>query len=111
MPYLTAVLTLVLFISVVGIKIQSDDAAQQTEDLRNGLIDNCEKNGTPLREAMQALIRNEIAQSQSFTEEQAELFFPNVPRDQLDSLTEAAIQRNKDLLAAIPDVDCQALYK
>ena len=111
LPYLTAVITLILIVSLFSVNENANRAEANADELRAGLIANCEKNGNPLRDAMQALIRDQIEQDRVFVDsKQAALFFPNVPPEQVKALVKTSIQNNERLLESVPDVDCQALY-
>lgn len=77
--------------------------------LRTGLIKSCEDNGNPLREAVQSLLREQIKSSKNTT--LLEKFFPQIPKSQLEKLTEASVAANQTRLREIRPLDCESLYK
>ena len=78
------------------------------QELRNGLIASCEKNGNPLREAVQSLLRTQIKNSQNL--KQLERFFPQIPPPELRTLTERQVDANQKLLHEIDPLDCEKIY-
>jgi len=111
MPYLVILLTLVAILSAFDARNRSTDVQRFSEDLRMGLIASCEQNGSPLRNAIQLIILDDIQQTQAFigTKEGSQLF-PTVPPRQLDALLRDTVRDNRRILATIPDVDCQATF-
>lgn len=111
-PLPTKAAVIVLIVSIVVASLAIGAAiyfrASDEDRLREGLIINCEKNGNPLREAVQTLLREEIKQSHSPLI--AELF-PQIPKEQLRELTEQTNKKKRELIASITPVDCDAEYK
>lgn len=79
-----------------------------TTELRDGLVESCERNGNPLREAVTTLLEDQIAQTQNLDYSE---FFPTVPEERLDALIEMQNDKRRALLRTIQPVDCQALYR
>lgn len=74
------VLSIALFVAVIaaGIYFATNESARTKDfssELRDGLVANCERNGNPLREAVQRMLREQIARS----ERTPANFFPNIP--------------------------------
>lgn len=96
MPYLVVVLTLVLVLNVYFVS-----------QLRNGLVTSCEKNGNPLREAVQGMLREEIGRSNS---PQIKAFFPQIPPSELKRLIAEQVAADEATIHEITPVDCAAQY-
>jgi hypothetical protein len=77
------------------------------EDLRDGLIRSCERNGNPLREAVIDQLEGEIEQSKIVDYSE---FFPSVPPERLDALIREENQRIRGYIEQIQPVDCPSLY-
>lgn len=87
----------------------SDRLDAQQQELRNGLISGCKKNGNPLRAAVRGQLREQIKQSSNT--KVLRTFFPQIPRSQLIALVAKSIARDKAEIKQIAPVDCAALYK
>jgi hypothetical protein len=96
MPYLVVVLTLVLLLNVYFVS-----------QLRDGLVTSCEKNGNPLREAVQGMLREEIARSNS---PQIKTLFPQIPAGELEHLIDKQVVADEATIYEITPVDCGAQY-
>jgi hypothetical protein len=84
-----------------------NDVHQFTVELRNGLVASCEKNGNPLREAVQGLLEEEIKQSNPRTLQQ---FFPQIPPDVLESIISKTRLHKQQVIEEIEPLNCEALY-
>lgn len=84
-----------------------DSVQNFSVELRNGLVASCEKNGNPLREAVQGLLEEEIRQS---TPETLERFFPQVPPEVLERIIAKTTQHKQRVIEEIEPLSCEALY-
>lgn len=84
-----------------------DQAIDFSQDLRSGLVSSCDKNGNPLREAVQRILENEIEQSQSPILHE---FFPQIPSSRLDELIQDANKERREIIAEIAPVNCEKQY-
>lgn len=84
-----------------------DELSVFSEELRDGLVENCERNGNPLRRAVTKMLRDDIEQSHS-----ADLarFFPQIPPDELERLIARENRAKRETIGEIWPVDCEALY-
>lgn len=103
MPYLTAAITGLLILGLIQVGQTRDFA----NDLRDGLIKSCDKNGNPLREAVQKMLRDDIEQSKSPV---IRRFFPYIPSGELERLIQAETKSDEATIRAIAPVDCASLY-
>lgn len=103
MPYLTAAITGLLILGLIQVAQTRDF----TNDLRDGLVKSCDKNGNPLREAVRKMLREDIEQSRSPL---IHRFFPQIPPDELERLIQAGIKTNEATIREIAPVDCASLY-
>lgn len=101
-------LSLVLLLAVLGLgaylvahKTQTN--AQNAEEIRRGLVENCAANGNPLREVVQGLLKEQIRNSESPVVEE---LFPQIPPD----LLRLHISADRRRLAEIAPVNCSAQY-
>jgi uncharacterized membrane protein len=106
------VLSIFLFLLVAGggiylVTAQSTKAEDFSSELRDGLVASCESNGNPLREAVQKMLRDDIAQSRSPV---LRRLFPQVPRAELDALIRADNEADRATIESIAPVDCASLY-
>jgi hypothetical protein len=101
-PYLLVALTILLGLTIY----QVAETRTFSTDLRDGLVKSCEKNGNPLREAVQTILQEQIEQS----ERTPRSFFPDIPPDVFDRLIEEQRERNEEIIERIEPVDCPALY-
>lgn len=85
-------------------------AAAFSIELRNGLVKNCEENGAPIRDAIQAIILQDIKESTRLTPDETAALFPNFPPDELKQLLKENLEAKKALLASVPDVNCEQIY-
>lgn len=83
------------------------DVQQFSVELRNGLVASCEKNGNPLREAVQGLLEEEIKQSNPKTLQQ---FFPQIPPEVLERIIAKTTEHKEDVIEEIAPLNCEALY-
>ncbi len=102
MPYLVIVLTLVLVLNLVAVAETQSFATQ----LRNGLVASCEKNGNPLREAVQRMLREQIQRS----EKTPASFFPNIPRAVFNKLIADQTAADRATIRRIRPLNCASLY-
>jgi hypothetical protein len=72
------------------------------------LVENCEKNGNPLREAVQQVLREEIKQTENKT--LLHEFFPQISEKHLDEVIEESVKRKQKTIRRIAPVDCQKAY-
>lgn len=84
-----------------------NDVQQFSVELRNGLVASCEKNGNPLREAVQGLLEEEIKQSNPKT---IQRFFPQIPPEVLESIIARTTEHKLRVIQEIKPVNCEALY-
>jgi hypothetical protein len=78
------------------------------ENLREGLIEGCEKNGNTLREVVRGQLEDEIDQNENLNYEE---LFPQIPPEQLEQLIETDNEQNRQSIADLAAVDCRALYE
>lgn len=102
MPYLVIVLTVLIGLSLIQVK----DTRDFTGDLRDGLVKSCERNGNPLREAVQEVLREQIVSA----ERTPASFFPNIPPATFKRLVREQRERNEAVIRRIRPVKCAALY-
>jgi len=101
------VISLALFLAVLGgtaylLTHKTQTTAQIAEELRAGLVENCEVNGNPLREVVQKLLQEQI----NSAEKLIPTIFPQIP----PSILEEHIAEDRELMTEIEVVDCQAQY-
>lgn len=85
---------------------QIEETQQFGDELRNGLVASCERNGNPLREAVQKMLREQIQSSKRTPPE----FFPNIPPAVFKALIRDRVQANREIIDQIAPVDCASLY-
>lgn len=105
------VLSVFLFVAVIGGGIylatnQSTSTKDFSTELRDGLVASCESNGNPLREAVQAMLRDQIRRSKNTPPE----FFPDIPPAVFERLVSEQIRANRARIAQIAPLDCASLY-
>lgn len=105
----------VLFISAIGavsfFYLRSEQVNQVQEfqnDLHRGLVENCKKNGNPLREAVQNLLKEQIKNSSD--PRLLEEFFPQIPAHRLRLLIAKQITIDEELISQIAPLDCSRIY-
>lgn len=106
------VLSVFLFVAVIVggayvLTTRSDDLQDFSSALRNGLVQSCEENGNPLREAVQEEVRSEIRQRSTLDYGR---FFPDVPAAELERLLAEETAEDRAILKKIAPVDCPSLY-
>lgn len=84
------------------------EAKQLQEELREGLVLNCEKNGNKLREVLQTRIHNEIKEATNFI--LLEKLFPNQTRMELYHLVLPSVRQHWREMKEVAPVDCNAIY-
>jgi hypothetical protein len=100
--------TTVGFVKVEIEKADRVNAVQQfSVELRNGLVASCEKNGNPLREAVQGLLEEEIKQSNPQT---LRTFFPQIPPGVLERIIKRTTLHKNRVIEEIEPLNCEALY-
>jgi len=107
---LIAVLLLAAFGTLAFLYLRSSQVngvEQFNTELRNGLVASCERNGNPLREAVQKMIRDQIEQSRSPA---IKRYFPQIPPRELERLIREQNEAREATLRQIAPVDCAALY-
>jgi hypothetical protein len=77
------------------------------EELRDGLVQTCERNGNPLRITLAEILHDEIAQSQTAD---LEKFFPQIPPAELERLVDEENRKRRIRLREIKPLDCAAQY-
>lgn len=105
MPFLTVMISAILLLTI----IQTLENKTFSEELRNGIVANCEQNGNKLREVSQVRIKEEIKQ----TNEEIPLFkrlFPNFPEKELENLIKVANKNRERELKEIMPIDCTKVY-
>jgi hypothetical protein len=85
---------------------QIEETQEFSDELRNGLVASCERNGNPLREAVQKMLREQIRSS----EQTPQSFFPNIPPEVFEDLIRERVRANRQIIHQIAPVDCAALY-
>lgn len=85
---------------------QIEENQQFSDELRDGLVASCERNGNPLREAVQKMLREQIRAS----EQTPPSFFPNIPPEVFEALIRERIAANRQIIHQIAPVDCASLY-
>jgi hypothetical protein len=119
-------ITVGVCVSLIGGSVLVKNAITQANNLRDGLIFSCEKNGNPLREAQRARIKldiedykDEIREDVRFlrNEKLAAQAFPFLSDQKLTRLvrrgireTRGDIRDQRGALPATEPVDCTALY-
>lgn len=106
------VLSVVLFVIVVGGLIvvfatRNDELERFSQDLRAGLVRNCETNGNPLREAVRGQLREEIHKRGTIDYSR---FFPDIPPAELESLLAQQNRADHKTLRKLAPVDCPSLF-
>jgi hypothetical protein len=84
-----------------------EEVATFQSELRNGLVASCERNGNPLREAVQGMLREQIKRSDPAT---IRRYFPQIPDAELDRLLREQKQADLATIHRIAPVDCSDLY-
>jgi hypothetical protein len=84
----------------------ADTQAFATE-LRNGLVKSCARNGNPLREAVQNMLREQIKRSDP---DAMRRYFPQIPAAELDRLIQEQREANEATIRKIAPVNCESLY-
>lgn len=107
------VISVALFAGTLGVALylrseSLTETQQFAQELRVGLIKSCARNGNPLREAVQAMLHEQIAQSRNVA--LLHQLFPNFPPSELDRLILAENRKRRQTLREIEPVDCAALY-
>jgi hypothetical protein len=84
-----------------------DQSLAFSKDLRQGLVRSCDKNGNPLREAVQRILTREIEQSkQPFVYE----ILDKLPRAAVDKLVADQNKERREIIAEIEPIDCAKQY-
>lgn len=83
-------------------------ANHQAEDLRQGLIKGCRKNGNPIRAALRQNARQQIEQDRNTALFQQLL--PSLTPDELHSLIHKTIAESQRQIRQFHPLDCKALY-
>jgi hypothetical protein len=81
---------------------------QFASELHEGLVENCNKNGNPLREGVSQLLEKEIKTSQNT--ELLKQFFPQVQLATVERLIEEENEERRKILREIEPVDCATQY-
>jgi hypothetical protein len=107
-----ATAVILLYIGGALLLRESVETSQATDNfatqLRDGLVESCEKNGNPLREYLASQALEEIAESKSLDYEE---FFPNIPPDKLHDLLQAQNESLREALKGpLSPIDCAGLY-
>lgn len=76
-------------------------------ELRNGLVASCEKNGNPLRTAVQGMLEEEIKQTNPKLLRE---FFPQIPPEMLERIVNKQRARKEEVIKEIAPINCEALY-
>lgn len=92
---------------LVQVTDETDSTKTFATELRNGLVASCEKNGNPLREAVQHQIQREIRQRETVDYSR---FFPDVPPAELQLLLDEQTAADRATLREIAPVNCEQLY-
>lgn len=105
---LAFILSLFLLLITVGggayvLTHETQTQATFSRELREGLIENCEKNGNPLREVVQKLLHEQIRNAES---PQIRVFLPQIPL----YLLRAHIAADRKRLGEIAPVVCTRQY-
>jgi uncharacterized membrane protein len=105
-------LSVFLFVAMAGgtvylLTSKSDDNADFSTELRNGLVESCEVNGNPLREAVRHQINEQIQQREQLDYAR---FFPNIPTAELKLLLDQQTEADRERLKEIAPVNCASLY-
>lgn len=108
------VLLVLVVLSGVGVGsylyIRSEQVAETKEfsnELRDGLVASCERNGNPLREAVRKMLRQDLAQSDPQT---IRRYFPQIPLSEIERLIQRQREETLETIAEIAPVDCASLY-
>lgn len=106
------IISIVLFLVVVGGAIyvgatRQNDINDFTDQLHAGLIENCEKNGNPLREAVQDMLRAENARNRS---PELRRFFPQIPPAELEAAIEQKVAANREVIHRIAPLPCDSVF-
>lgn len=102
------VVSLILSLTALGVgayvlthKTQTN--AQIAEELREGLVENCQVNGNPLRVVVQGLLKEQIRNAESPV---IVKIFPQIP----PALLRAHIAADERRLAEIAPINCSQTY-
>lgn len=90
------------------LKVVVEEVRQFGEELRSGLIKSCERNGNPLRETVQHIIREEIRQSDP--EIIQKFLSPEISFTELESLIKIQNRKRRERLREIAPINCKNLY-
>jgi hypothetical protein len=103
-----ALVAAVLFAGAAGgaLVVRAVDSASFSQSLRDGLVESCEENGNPLREAVQSLLREQVVRASKTPAS----FFPGIPPAVFHQLVQEQAASNQALIASIQPVDCPAQY-
>jgi len=103
MPYLVVVLTVIAGLTLVLV-VRTQGFATE---LRDGLVESCEKNGNPLREVLR---EEQHAQITSPQDPRIQALFPNLPLAVIMPIVERGNAEHRQRLRKLHPVDCVSLY-
>jgi hypothetical protein len=90
-----------------AIKGPSPESVRNSQlELRDKLVWSCEYEGNPLREVIQAMIREEIRS----TKKVKASYFPGIPKPVLHKLITAEVKAKRHRLGKAAPVDCEGLF-
>lgn len=86
-------------------------ATRTAEQIREGLIDNCQRNSNTLRRGLQQYFQSELAQQRKLGYKSYHAFFPDIPPHRLQQLLKAQKARlHYDIHNRFRELDCAALF-
>ena len=105
------VLSVFLFVAAIvgGVYIATNlgtSSKDFSSELRNGLVESCETNGNPLREAVQSILHEQIRRSRATPPR----FFPDIPPAVFERLVGEQVRANRAAIRRIAPVACASLY-
>lgn len=105
MPYLVVVMTVLLFVNLIQVGNTRDFA----NELRDGLVASCEKNGNPLREGLQEEKEADIEEAEHPPPAILEVL--HITAERAIALARPKIRKlRRDVRTRYAPVDCASLY-
>jgi hypothetical protein len=106
------VLSLVLLLAVGGITVfvlasKTTNNADFATELRDGLVENCQQNGNPLREV---LIEEQEAAIESPHDPRIHALLPDVPQPVIQRIVAEGNAEHRERIGKLQPIDCRAQY-
>lgn len=111
-PRKTKIIVIILVVSIVTCSALLGGAiylrVTEEDRLREGLIENCQHNGNPLRKAVRGILEDQIRQSENVD---LSKFFPGIPPSELEALIEEENDQRREHIQQLHPVPCKEQYK